>query len=114
MYLFIAIIFIAELIIATTLICSIQKLDKKVLALDSQVTEAAPKLKEGLVAARDAVSKSVEGANSLCVYVQKQHRRYLLAVVKSLIVLVVFFVYKGRRKKYIKAVRLAMSLINLL
>ncbi len=114
MYLFIAIIFIAELIIATTLICLIQKLDKKVLAFDSQVTDAKPKLKEGLVASRDVVRKSVEGASSLCVYVQKQHRRYILAAVKSLIVLVVFFVYKKRRTKYIKAVRLAMSLINLL
>ena len=48
MYLFIAIILIAELIIATNLVCLIIKADKKVLALSDKLTDVRPKIKDGL------------------------------------------------------------------
>ena len=55
MYLFIAIIFIAELIIASSLICSFDKLDRKVLAFNNQVCEFHPKLEKTLTNLKNEV-----------------------------------------------------------
>lgn len=110
MYLFIAIILIAELIIATNVICLIQKLDKKVVNLSNQVVEARPKLDSALLCLKESVSKFVTGVHNLCVYAEKRTHKYITMVIQNVLMYALLYFLKGRSKRCVSALQLAFSL----
>lgn len=110
MYFFIAIILIAELIIAANLIWLMLKLDKKVLEADQKVREIRPELKQGLKAAKNAVAKFVEGVHSLCRFAEKKKKEYTISIVKTILIYLLLFLLKGKRKKCLSVMQLAVVL----
>ena len=110
MYFFIAVILIAELIIAANLICLIKKLDEKVLMFSETITESKPKLKDGLNAAKDAVAKLVEGVHALCKFAEKKKQEYTISIVRTVLIYALLFLLKGKSKKCLSAMQLAMVL----
>lgn len=75
MYLFIAIIFIAELIIAGTLISGILKADRMICSLNSKVSALKPDIKCALAQTRECVSCLQTSVNSLISFVKKKTSR---------------------------------------
>ncbi len=110
MYFFIAVILIAELIIAANLICLIKKLDEKVLMLSETITESKPKLKDGLNAAKDAVAKLVEGVHALCKFAEKKKQEYTISIMRTVLIYALLFLLKGKSKKCLSAMQLAVVL----
>ena len=110
MYLFIAIILIAELIIATNIICLIRKIDKKVLALDEHLYVVRPKICEGLTAFKDGVAKFVLGVHNLVDFAKRQRQKYLITTVQNILIYLLLFMLRGKKKKYASALRMAMTL----
>lgn len=110
MYFFIAVILIAELIIATNLICLIIKLDKKALMLSEIIIESQPKLKEGLKATKDAVAKLVEGVHALCKFAERKKQEYTISIVRTVLIYALLFLLKGKSKKCLSAMQLAVVL----
>lgn len=110
MYLFIAIILIAELIIAANIISLIEKLDKRVVALSYKVVESRPKLDKALNELKYSVSKLVSGVHDLCVFAEKRRKKYISMVIQNILVYMLLFFLKGRSKRCIAALQLAFSL----
>ncbi len=110
MYLFIATILIAELIIATNLVCLIIKADKKVLAFSEKLTEVRPKIKGGLNSAKNAVAKLVEGVHKLSCYAEKKKQEYKISIIKTVLIYALLFLLKGKSKKCLSAMQLAVVL----
>ena len=110
MYIFIAIILIAELIIAANLVCLIVKADKKVLALCDKVTETRPKLEKGLLDFKVSVEKFVLGVHNLCEFARKQREKYIMSIVQNVLIYLLLIIMKGKSRRYFSAVQLAMSL----
>ena len=110
MYLFIAIILIAELIIATNVICLINKVDKKVLALDEKLCLSRAEICSGLKAFKDGVEKFVVGVHSLVEFGKRQRQKYMITMVQNILIYLLLFTLRGKRKKYAPAIRMAIAL----
>lgn len=110
MYLFIAIILIAELIIATNIICLITRIDKKVLALDEQLCNSRPQICKSLTAFKDGVATFVLGVHNLVEFAKRQRQKYLITTVQNILIYLLFFMLRGKKKKYASAMRMAMAL----
>lgn len=110
MYLFIAIILIAELIIATNIICLINKVDKKVLAFNEKLCIARPEICNYLKKFKDGVEKFVVGVHTLVKFGKKQRQKYTITMIQNLLIYLLLLSLKGKKKKYASVVRLAMSL----
>jgi hypothetical protein len=95
MTLFIAIVFMAELIIAAALISIIIYADKKVLALSARVAEFNPQLEEGFFAFR-AMLKHAHKAVEALVCLVRRKKNWML--IKSIILTVVSVFGKGKYK----------------
>ena len=114
MYGFILIVFIAELIIAGTVILSIHKLDRRVLALNEQVEIQSPKIISALKKARESTKKILDTVRMACEILQRRKERYLLILLKNIIVVIALFMSKGKRKKIFSAIELALSIRDFL
>ena len=110
MYTFIAIILIAELIIATNLICLIMKADKKVVEFSDKVSVMRPELEKGLGYLKKSVAKFVLGVQNLCEFARKQREKYLISIVQNILIYLLLIILKGKSKRYFSAVQLVMSL----
>ncbi len=110
MYLFIAIILIAELIIATNIICLVNKIDKKVIAFDEQLYVIRPEICKKIAAFKDGVEKFVLGVHSLVDFARKQRQKYLITIVQNVLIYLLLFSLRGKKKKYASAIRMAMAL----
>ncbi len=110
MYFFIAIILIAELIIAINLICLIIKLDKRVLAFSENLTVNHEKIKDGLKIFKTGVEKLVSGVHSLCTYARVKKQQYTISIVRTILLYALLFVLKGKSKKCVSALQLAAIL----
>lgn len=99
MYFFIAIIFIAELIIASTLISNIMKADKFVRNLNDKVAENRPKIEKFIFCFKDCVGcvkSSFEAATS---FLKCKQREFKMRIVKMLIIYALLLVMKSKFKK---------------
>lgn len=114
MYVFISIVLIAELIIAGTIILSINKLDKRVLALNEQVEIHGQKIIEALKNARKNTEKTVNSLKMAWEILQRKKERYLLILIKNIIVMTVLLMSKGKRKKILSAIELGFSIRDFL
>ena len=110
MYFFIAIILIAELIIAVTVICLICKLDKKVLGLTQRVTNTRQKIHNALISLKEGVEKLVLGVHGMCKYAEIKKREYTMTIVRNILIYLLLFTLKGKSKKCVSAVQLAVLL----
>lgn len=99
MYLFIATIFIAELIIALAIIHYIIKADKYVLELNDKVVDLQPVIHKTLVAVNEFVITFGEKMENLFEFVQKKRNQYISRITKTLILYLLLFVFKGRCKR---------------
>ena len=114
MYVFISIVLIAELIIAGTIILSINKLDKKVLELNEQIETQGPKIIDALKSVRGNVEKTVNALKMAWEIIQRKKERYLLILIKNIIVMTVLLMSKGKRKKILSAIELGFSIRDFL
>lgn len=99
MFLFIATIFIAELIITLTLIAYIVKADKAVKMLQKDVISLKPQIKTALLQFRQGVSGIKEKQELLFELVERKRNQYLINIVKAVLIYLLLFIIKGRCKK---------------
>lgn len=98
MYLFIAIIFIAELIVALTLINGIIKADRAVCALNKRVLQAKPEIKNFLQQANECASCLKESVNSVITFVKRKHRQVMQRAIKTVLIYFILLTIKSRYK----------------
>ena len=110
MYLFIAIILIAELIIAINIICLVRKLDKKVIVLNEQICSMRPDICKFLALFKDGVAKFVVGVHSMVEFGKKQRNKYLMKIAQNILVYLLIFLIRNKSKRYASAMQLAMTL----
>lgn len=99
MYLFIATIFIAELIIAATLINFILKADRKVCELNNKVTELKPYIEDWLKSFKDVVYNLQNTVSSFFAFVKRKRDQFLTKLIISIVIYASLIFFKGRFKK---------------
>lgn len=99
MYLFIATIFIAELIIASTIISKIVQADKWVCKFNEKVSLCRPEIKNGINTIKDTVSCAKELVENFTTLIRKKQQEFRLRVIKTLIIYALLVVMKSRFKK---------------
>ncbi len=99
MFLFIAIIFIAEIIIALTLVSYIVKADNAVIKLKSDIISLRPQIKAGLEGLKDCIHIVKEKQLCFFEYLEKKRNQYIINIVKSIMVYALLFLLKGKCKK---------------
>jgi len=102
MFLFIAIIFIAELIIVCTLISQITKADKAVKNFQKEIIQLKPQLKEALGSTRSGVRMVKEKKDWLFETLTKKQNRFIISAALSGILYLVIFIVKRKSKKIAK------------
>lgn len=99
MFLFIATIFIAELIIALTLISYIFKADKAVQDLRKEIISRKPQIKAGLLGVKEGIHLIREKQVHLFEIVKQKRNQYLISLAKMILVYLLLFIIKGKCKK---------------
>ena len=99
MFLFIATIFIAEMIITLTLIAYIIKADKAVLQVKSNLTKALPDIKTALNGVKSGVHILKEKRLWLFAYIEMKRNQYLFKAIKTILIYTLLFFLRGRCKK---------------
>lgn len=99
MFLLIAIIFIAEMIIALTLINYIVKADKAVIKLKADVSYLIPQIKAGLDGLKEAVHIIKEKQLWFFEYLEKKRNQYIINAIKTILMYLLLFLLKGKSKK---------------
>ena len=107
MYLFIAIIFIAELIIACTIINCIIKADRAVLKLNQCVTAFNPLAKICMQYARCLVSAFSRSFSNFVAYVEKKREQIIFKTILIIAIYSLLFIFKIKSDKVSKFYRLA-------
>ena len=99
MYLFIAIIFIAELIIAVNLINGILKADRQVRALNLRINELKPEIHNVIVQTRECVSCLKTGVNAFISFVRRKHQEVMRRITRTIIIYLILILIKNKYKK---------------
>ena len=99
MFLFIAIIFIAELIITTTLILFIVKADRAVVELHRQTVAVRPQIKAVLEGVKAGIKEVNEKQEIVINYLRKKRNQWIVNMAKTIIVYLLLFLFKGKCKK---------------
>ena len=99
MFLLIAIIFIAEMIIALTLINYIVKADKVVIKLKLDVSSLTPQIQAGLACIKEGVHLLKEKQLWLFDYLEKKRNQYIMNAIKTVLMYLLLFLLKGKSKK---------------
>ena len=99
MFLFIATIFIAEIIIAITLNSYIVKADNAVVGVRKSVIALKPQIKAGLSGVRDGVHTVKEKQGLFFEYIEKKRNQYIIKAVTTVLMYLLLFILKGRCKR---------------
>ena len=99
MYLFIAIIFIAELIIAGFLLYWICKFDRSVRALDFEIAKHSPSVIDGIKAFRGGVNLIQVAITKVCELVQRKKEEFMRRAVNLVVIYIILFMLRTRFKK---------------
>lgn len=99
MYFFIAIIFIAELIITATLLFFINKADKKVCEFSQKTIETRDLIINGIRDFRCVIIDAKEKIQQGIDYIIRKKEQYTINVIKNVLMYVLLFSLKGRCKK---------------
>ena len=109
MYVFVATILIAELIIAFAIIFGIVSFDKKVNKLSAKIEESKPQLTEMLKNIRIESENLLKKVKDFCKFIEIQRERYIINLIKNILVFFLLIISKGKSKKFLSAVQLAIS-----
>ncbi|MCI1272985.1 MAG: hypothetical protein LKG27_00935 [Clostridiaceae bacterium] len=99
MYLLITIVFIAELIIALTLILSIVKADRYVTEMNTKIITGKNTAAVILVDIKKVVLNLRTGVNTLIDLIKRKKREYSLKVMQTVILYALMIFCKGKYKK---------------
>ncbi len=99
MYLFIAIIFIAELIIASNVISCIVKADKRICSLNEQIIQTMPKIQKGLSGLKDCVKCIKTTFDCAAGFVKKKQREFKMRIIKAIIIYALLLIMKSKFKR---------------
>lgn len=99
MYLFIATIFIAELIIASTIISKIVQADKWVCKFNEKVSQCRPDIHQCALFIKETVTCAKELVETITTVIKKKQEEFRLRVIKTLIIYALLLVMKSRFKK---------------
>ncbi|MBO5434911.1 hypothetical protein J6A31_03690 [bacterium] len=99
MFLFIATIFIAELIIVSTLISYIMKVDKVVKRLHKDVVALKPQLETALVGVRSGIHQVKEKKDSIFDVINKKRNKYIAGAIVSGALYLTIFVFKHKSRR---------------
>lgn len=91
MYFFIAIIFIAELIVTAFIISLIVKADRAVLRLNGRVVKSREKIIKSFATLKNSVVYVEKGIDWVLGYVKRKREEYLLKVTKTIIIYALLF-----------------------
>lgn len=99
MYLFIATIFIAELIIASALVSFIVRADKKVCEINNSVTVSKPILEENLKVFKKSVISLQNTVESFFTFIRKKREQFTMKIIVTLVMYASLIFFRGRFKK---------------
>lgn len=99
MYLFIAIIFIAELIIALTVITFIVKADKWVCEFNERVLSAKPLIEKTLGVLKSIVSNLQGAVKNTFEIVKRKKEQFILKMIVALVMFISIRTFKGKYRK---------------
>ncbi len=99
MFLYISIVFIAELIIVASLILSILRLNRKVVTLNSAVIAYRPTLQKGLKKFADVVQKLQQSLVATTCAVKQKRNEYSWKLIQSTAITLLSLFAKGKYKK---------------
>ncbi len=102
MFLFITTIFIAELIIVSTLIFYIIKADKAVIRLSKQVSEYRPQIQEVLDSIKTAVIEINDKKDLVYEYLRKKRDQWIFKTLQTVLIYFLLFLFRGKCKKAAK------------
>lgn len=105
MYFFIAIIFIAELIIALHIISYIVKADKYVCRLNEQVKEWHPQIEAYLFYIKDCVSCAKSCVEAAISFIRCKRQEIVNRIIKSLLIYFLLVIMEKKFKKLSPAVK---------
>lgn len=107
MYFFIAVIFIAELIITGFIINLIWQADKKICAINEQVLVSTVQLKKVMANVRKNVHTLETGVNVIINYVHKKRNEYIFKIIKTLMIYAIILIIETRFYKIKKFKKIA-------
>ena len=107
MYIFIAIVFIAELIIACTLINFIVKIDRQVRCYNCCVSALNPLLETGMKYVRALISNFKNSFENLIVFVNKKQEQILYKTIAIVAIYSMLLLFKIKRVNVSKIYKLA-------
>ena len=99
MFLFIATIFIAELIIAVTLILYIVRADRAVLKLNEQAEEYKPQIKAALEGIKEGIREINDKQEIVVEYLRKKRDQWLFKMLQTVLIYLLLFLFRGKCKK---------------
>ncbi len=99
MYFFIAIIFIAELIITATILFFVIKADRKACELSDKVLTSRDGLIESIKCTRELIVQAKEKILAGIDYLSRKQRQYKMKMIKHILMYVLLFSLRGRYKK---------------
>lgn len=102
MFLFIATIFIAELIIAWTLLSNLIKADKAVKNFQKEVVRVKPQLKEVLSGTRTSVRIAKEQKDKLFDIIDNKRNRIIISAATSGVLYLAIFIIRRKSQKIAK------------
>jgi len=111
---FIAIIVIAEIIITCQVVSFILKIDKKVCALNEQITTLTPVIENGLTSVRITLNRVLLALNKFEQKLQSKKEELKFNVLKTVVTSALFLLLNTNGKKIISAIELALSIKDLM
>lgn len=99
MYLFITIVFIAELIIASTLVSNIVKADRYVCKLNEKVLQSRPKIEKFLFNFKDCVGCVKSSFEAATTFLKRKHHEFKMRILKTVIIYGLLIVMRSKFKK---------------
>lgn len=105
MYLFIAIIFIAELIIALHIISAVVKADKYVCRLNERVQECHPQIEQYIFCIKDCISCAKSCIEATISFLKCKQQEFTNRIIKTLLVYVLLLLIEKKFKKISPAVK---------
>ena len=108
--LFLLTFFIAELIIAFTVILKIYRLDKCVNALNDSVCSNKFKIKTAILDVRFLIEDFIEFFNEAKALIRKKKEEYIIKTAKNMLVYLGILMLKGKYKKTVFVYQLASEI----
>lgn len=99
MYVFIAIIFIAELVLAKDIICWIYRADKKVKALDKTVADNAPILLSAIKKFRQCICVTQDYIEKGIQFLEKKKIEFWQRIINLVLIYLILLIMKVKFKK---------------